>query len=72
MLMHHTTARICCITGASHWRVTLVQAEAAGLVTYMVADAGKTQIASGSRTVLGIGPAPETAFLGITDHLKLM
>ena len=53
-------------------RVITLQADAAGLVTYMVMDAGKTQIASGSRTVLGIGPAPETAVLGITDRLKLM
>lgn len=32
------------------------QAKEAGLVTYLVLDAGKTQIASGSMTVLGIGP----------------
>ncbi|CAM9447831.1 unnamed protein product [Chrysoparadoxa australica] len=48
------------------------KAAAAGLPTYLVMDAGRTQIASGSRTVLGIGPAPESCFLGITDHLKLM
>ena len=28
-----------------------------GLVTYIVADAGRTQIAAGSQTVLAIGPA---------------
>lgn len=28
----------------------------AGLNTYLVADAGRTQIAPGSKTVLGIGP----------------
>ena len=33
-------------------------AEAAGLPTYVVTDAGHTQVAPGSRTVLGIGPAP--------------
>lgn len=32
------------------------QAKEAGLVCYLVLDAGKTQIASGSMTVLGIGP----------------
>ncbi|KAG5176112.1 peptidyl-tRNA hydrolase PTH2-domain-containing protein [Tribonema minus] len=66
-------AKICvkCPEESEMWQIR-EKAEAAGLVTYMVADAGRTQIPSGSRTVLGIGPAPETAFLGITDHLKLM
>lgn len=39
---------------------------------YLVADAGRTQIAAGSRTVLGLGPAPVYMFEGISDHLKLM
>jgi PTH2 family peptidyl-tRNA hydrolase len=38
---------------------------------YFVQDAGRTQIAAGSRTVLGLfGPA--SVFEGVTDHLKLM
>jgi len=40
--------------------------------TCLVEDAGRTQIAAGSRTVLGLGPAPVAAFEGLTDHLKLM
>jgi peptidyl-tRNA hydrolase len=47
-------------------------AKAAGLVTYLVHDAGKTQIAFGSKTVLAIGPAPVSAFEGITSDLKLL
>mmetsp|Transcript_4406 Transcript_4406/g.9769 ORF Transcript_4406/g.9769 Transcript_4406/m.9769 type:complete len:201 (-) Transcript_4406:435-1037(-) len=43
-----------------------------GLPLYLVEDAGRTQIAAGSRTVLGIGPAPVREFEGITSHLKLM
>jgi PTH2 family peptidyl-tRNA hydrolase len=39
---------------------------------YMVEDAGRTQIAAGSRTVLGLGPAPTHVFEGVTSHLKLM
>jgi len=46
-------------------------AEAAGLCCYLVEDAGRTQIAPGSKTVLAIGPAPVHAFEGITGHLKL-
>jgi PTH2 family peptidyl-tRNA hydrolase len=38
----------------------------------LVEDAGRTQIAAGSRTVLGLGPAPAHVFEGITSHLKLM
>ena len=39
---------------------------------YMVEDAGRTQIAPGSKTVLGLGPAPVSVFRGVSDHLKLM
>lgn len=39
---------------------------------YLVEDAGRTQIAAGSRTVLGLGPAPVSVFEGVSDHLKLM
>jgi peptidyl-tRNA hydrolase len=38
---------------------------------YLVEDAGRTQIAAGSRTVLGIF-GPVAVFEGVTDHLKLM
>mmetsp|Transcript_19697 Transcript_19697/g.34594 ORF Transcript_19697/g.34594 Transcript_19697/m.34594 type:complete len:202 (+) Transcript_19697:45-650(+) len=48
------------------------KARAAGLITYVVRDAGHTQIAAGSQTVLAIGPAPEKAFAGVSDHFKLL
>ena len=48
------------------------QARAAGLVSYVVLDAGRTQIAAGSRTVLAIGPAPAAVIDKITSHLKLL
>eukprot|EP00584_Thalassiosira_punctigera_P022897 CAMPEP_0172552250 /NCGR_PEP_ID=MMETSP1067-20121228/43711_1 /TAXON_ID=265564 ORGANISM="Thalassiosira punctigera, Strain Tpunct2005C2" /NCGR_SAMPLE_ID=MMETSP1067 /ASSEMBLY_ACC=CAM_ASM_000444 /LENGTH=198 /DNA_ID=CAMNT_0013340183 /DNA_START=57 /DNA_END=653 /DNA_ORIENTATION=+ len=43
-----------------------------GIPIYFVEDAGRTQIAAGSRTVLGLGPAPVREFDGVTSHLKLM
>ena len=49
-----------------------VRALAKGIPCYYVADAGRTQIAAGSRTVLGLGPAPVSVFEGVSDHLKLM
>ncbi|GMH56770.1 hypothetical protein TrST_g10894 [Triparma strigata] len=43
-----------------------------GVAYYLVEDAGRTQIAAGSRTVIGVGPAPVTVVDEITSHLKLM
>jgi len=43
-----------------------------GIPCCFIEDAGRTQIAAGSRTVLGLGPAPVALFEGITSHLKLM
>lgn len=48
------------------------KAASQGIPIYMVEDAGRTQIAAGSRTVLGLGPAPVREFEGVTSHLKLM
>lgn len=52
--------------------VIMGQAYSKGITHCFIEDAGRTQIAAGSRTVLGLGPAPVSAFEGITDHLKLM
>ncbi|CAD6505043.1 BgTH12-00542 [Blumeria graminis f. sp. triticale] len=43
-----------------------------GLVAEVITDAGRTQIASGSQTVLGIGPAPRSIIDQVTGHLKLL
>lgn len=43
-----------------------------GVVAEQIADAGRTQIASGSHTVLGIGPAPKSVIDQITGKLKLL
>jgi peptidyl-tRNA hydrolase, PTH2 family len=49
-----------------------LRAREKGLPTYVVHDAGRTQIAAGSRTVLAIGPAPKSAVDGVTGHLGLL
>lgn len=41
------------------------KAQEMGIAAYIVEDAGRTQIAAGSRTVLGLGPAP----VSIIDQL---
>ncbi len=53
--------------------LTIAQkAESAGVVHYVVCDAGRTQIAAGSRTVCGLGPAKASVLDGITGGLKLL
>ncbi|KAK6183741.1 hypothetical protein SNE40_002459 [Patella caerulea] len=47
------------------------KAESAGLTCCVIADAGRTQIAPGSKTVLGIGPGPASLIDELTGHLKL-
>ncbi|KAK7240451.1 aminoacyl-tRNA hydrolase [Aureococcus anophagefferens] len=44
---------------------------AAGVVSYLVEDAGRTQVAPGSKTVLAVGPAPVKVLDQFTKHLKL-
>ena len=60
------------------------QAQSLGLVARTIQDAcvrrsggtdahsGRTQIAAGSRTVLGIGPAPVRLINQVTGQLKLL
>lgn len=52
--------------------VLAAAAAAAGLLSYVVRDAGRTQIAAGSQTVLAIGPAPKSDIDRVTGHLPLM
>ncbi|KAL2095252.1 hypothetical protein ACEWY4_009971 [Coilia grayii] len=49
------------------WR----KAKELGLPVSLIQDAGRTQIAPGSRTVLGVGPGPGDLIDKVTGHLKL-
>lgn len=42
-----------------------------GLDSTIIQDAGRTQIASGSKTVCGVGPGPVELIDKVTGHLKL-
>ena len=46
------------------------QAQVAGLVTYLVKDAGHTEVPPGTITVLGIGPGPRRAIDALVSDLK--
>eukprot|EP00658_Telonema_sp_P-2_P030614 TRINITY_DN23090_c0_g1_i1.p1 TRINITY_DN23090_c0_g1~~TRINITY_DN23090_c0_g1_i1.p1 ORF type:complete len:143 (-),score=40.69 TRINITY_DN23090_c0_g1_i1:223-651(-) len=48
------------------------QAKEAGLCCSKIRDAGKTQIAAGTLTVVAIGPGPESKINEITSGLKLL
>lgn len=50
----------------------LSQAEAAHIAAWLVRDAGKTVVPSGTRTCLGIGPAPADDIDRLTGDLRLM
>lgn len=65
--------KIVCLRCSSDSELELLKlsAEAVGLSTYFVRDAGKTQVAPSSRTVLAIGPDLSTKIDSITRHLKL-
>ncbi|CAG9791643.1 unnamed protein product [Diatraea saccharalis] len=47
-------------------------AQKMGLITSLIRDAGRTQIAPNSITVLGVGPAPKDVIDKVTGHLKLL
>ncbi|NXC24514.1 PTH2 hydrolase, partial [Campylorhamphus procurvoides] len=49
----------------------LAEAKRLGLTVSLIQDAGRTQIAPGSRTVLGIGPGPADVVDKVSGHLKL-
>ncbi|KAH9964463.1 peptidyl-tRNA hydrolase [Russula dissimulans] len=47
-------------------------AKSLNLCARSIQDAGRTQVAAGSRTVLGIGPAPVELVNQVTGHLRLL
>jgi peptidyl-tRNA hydrolase, PTH2 family len=52
--------------------VLQAQAMSLGICAKMIHDAGRTQIASGTTTVLGVGPAPKSMVDKVTGGLKLL
>jgi peptidyl-tRNA hydrolase len=77
-LLHRRRATQAPTCAASPPRRPLPQAALAaaaaqrGLMSYIVRDAGRTQIAAGSQTVLAIGPGVKSEVDGVTGHLPLL
>ena len=57
---------------ATELRQLATSAKAARLPHFVVEDAGRTQVAAGSCTVIAIGPAPESAVNAVTGALRLL
>ncbi len=49
----------------------MAMAQSLELPAAVIADAGRTQIAAGSRTVVAVGPGPAELVDSVTGHLKL-
>ncbi len=60
------------IKGEDEMLELMGKARSLGVTAEVIQDAGRTQIESGSRTVLGVGPAPKSLVDRITGHLKLL
>jgi len=76
-LLAHWTKRgqtkICLAVGSlAELKALERTASEAGLQSYLVCDAGRTEVASGSETVLAIGPAPPAVMHPITGKLRLL
>ena len=53
-------------------RKILAHAKSAGVIAYLVKDAGHTEIPPETVTVVGLGPGPRGEIDKITGHLQLM
>jgi peptidyl-tRNA hydrolase, PTH2 family len=70
----HTGQAKICLKAASDVELRTLAAAAGdiGIPFFIVQDAGRTQVAAGSRTVLALGPAPKSLLDKVTGHLKLL
>ena len=67
-------AKIALQTGGGEQELALLShaARREGLCALAVRDAGRTQVAGGTKTVLGVGPGPKTVVNRVTGGLKLL
>ena len=58
--------------GMEQLRALEGEARARGVPAASIRDAGRTEVAPGTTTVLAVGPAPKADVDAITGHLKLL
>ena len=63
---------VCKVPDEESLRKILAHAKKAGLVCYLVKDAGHTEIPPGTVTVVGVGPGPRSEIDKITGDLQLV
>jgi peptidyl-tRNA hydrolase, PTH2 family len=63
---------VCSASNLENLKRIFGEANEAGLICYMVKDAGHTEIPSGTVTVVGIGPGPRSSIDTITSSLPLV
>tara|TARA_Y100001970_G_scaffold216830_1_gene265503 strand:+ start:12738 stop:13112 length:375 start_codon:yes stop_codon:yes gene_type:complete len=63
---------VCKVEDEIKLKSILSQAKSAGLVCYLVKDAGHTEIPPGTVTVVGVGPGPRSEIDKITGNLQLV
>ncbi len=63
--------KIClAIEDVSAIKSIMAKAKSAGLIAYLVKDAGHTEVTAGTITVLGIGPGPRNSIDALVGELK--
>ncbi|KAK4770048.1 hypothetical protein SAY87_030580 [Trapa incisa] len=63
---------VCTCRGQEEMNRLREAAENIGLATFVVADAGRTQVEAGSKTVLAVGPGPKELVDTVTGKLRLL
>ncbi|KAG5445920.1 Peptidyl-tRNA hydrolase protein 2, mitochondrial [Clonorchis sinensis] len=60
------------VDSAEDLHLLAAKADSLGLINSIIQDAGHTQVASGTETVLGIGPGPASEIDRVSGDLKLL
>ncbi len=71
-LMESQRKTVVKVSGEKELLKVLREAREAGLPTALVEDAGHTQVEPGTKTCVGIGPAPSSEIDKVTGELKLL
>ena len=60
------------VEGMQGMQAMMTQAQAAGVPTQSIADAGRTEVDPGTVTCAAFGPGTESVINGVTGHLSLL